>query len=161
MKAYLNLPVLVAALALSGCADRAGIEVGKATVESAGLSVGLEIPTSSFVVGESFEIAVTAENKTLKPITIRPDSGARVYVRVWRNTGITWRQVKRYPPTAVVVMRSWQLPPGGRRRFAMELTVEPDWPTGEPLKLTAELNGRDDAAPAAIILVHRRAGGDE
>jgi len=161
MKACVNLPVLVAALALSGCADRAGIEVDKATVESAGLSVSMEMPKSSFVVGESFALAVTAENKTLRPIPVYPDSGAPVYVRVWRHTGITWRQVKRYPPTAVVVMKRWELSPGGRRRFTMKLTVEPDWPTGEPLKLTAELNGRDDAAPGVLILVHRRSGGDE
>ena len=42
---------------------------------------------------------------------------------------------------------------GATRTFVIPLTVPPDWPTHEPLRLTAELNGVDDLATGLLVKV--------
>ena len=84
-------------------------------------------------------------------MTIRADSGALVYVRLWRHTGTAWEEINRFPAAAVMAVREWKLPAGGSHKVVMNVDVTPDWPTGEPLKLTAELNGRSDVRAAALV----------
>lgn len=123
------------------------------TVEIDGLAVSLDIPHQFLVVGEQFELTVTAHNMTRRPMRIDAETGALVYVRIFRHTGLVWEEVKRYPATAAMIMSPWTLQRTTRRDFVMQMTVEPDWPVGEPLRITAELDGRPDVSPEVIVEV--------
>ena len=146
--------LLLTTAMLVGCAGSGADLRPVNTVEVDGLSVSVEILKRDFNIGETFVATVTAENRTKMPIEIIARTGAPVYMRLWRHTGLTWQEVKRYPEAATMVMSPWTLAPGDRRVFARQLVVEPDWPTAELLRLTAELNGRDEVAPALVIEVH-------
>lgn len=141
------------AVALGGCAGQEIKPASPYCAQAEGLLVGLEIPKTSILRGETVTVGVVAVNLTDKPIAIHATTGAPVHLSVWRSTGIGWEMVKRYPRAATMVMTTWTLAPRAQRRFEMNLTVEPDWPTHEPLRLTAELNGRDDVVAAAPITV--------
>jgi len=52
-----------------------------------------------------------------------------------------------------MVASPWALKAGQSRKFVMNLPVEADWPTEEPLKLTVELNGRADVVVGGLIKV--------
>ena len=65
-----------------------------------------------------------------------------------------WEEVKRYPQAETTTMNPWTLEANSHRTFEMQLTVQPDWPTGEPLRMTAELNGRKDVSPSLTLTVH-------
>lgn len=123
------------------------------TVKTDGLEVSLDVPKRNFKPGETFRVKLTARNTTKDPMRILATTGAPVYVRIWRHTGLGWEEVKRYPRAATMVMSPWTLEPHSVRSFVMQLTVEPDWPTAEALRITAELNGRREAAPGVTIEV--------
>ena len=153
MKLAVSLTFLAACLTCAGC-PRKQIDLTEQNfVESDGLAVGIELPKREFLTGEVFETTVYAVNKTREPIAIEATTGAQVYLRIWRKTVVGWDEVKRYPQAAVLVMTPWQVAPRETRRFTMRLTVEPDWPTHEPLRITAELNGRPAISPGMIIRV--------
>jgi hypothetical protein len=116
-----------------------------------GLLLEMSIPDRYFVRGDTVPVTVVARNTADEDLTVRADSGALVYVWLWRHTGTAWEQVKRFPAAAVMAAREWKLPAGGSHKLAMNLDVTADWPTGEPLKLTAELNGRSDVRAAALV----------
>jgi hypothetical protein len=48
---------------------------------------------------------------------------------------------------------SWTLPPGGSRTFRQRIPVEPDWPTGPALRMTAELNGTTRPVPVLTVKI--------
>jgi hypothetical protein len=52
------------------------------------------------------------------------------------------------------VRMPWTLPPGGRRIFRRTISVEPDWPTGLALRMTAELNGA--AKPVSTLTIEAK-----
>ena len=119
-----------------------------------GLGVELRVPRRSLVRGETVPITVTARNLGKKEMVIPATSGALVYVILWRKTAVGWERVKRYPETAVPVASTWRLAPGAAQPFPLNLPIAPDWPVGEPLRLTAELNGRPEVKPGGIIQVY-------
>ncbi len=144
-----------AALAASGCQEPAPLPAAPAGVANSasnqGLTVELRAPTRQVVWGQTLTVEIVARNTTAEDIVIDADTGAEVYLRLWRLTTGGWEQVKRYPATPVMVAWRWTLPPGGSRSFQRVLQVERDWPTGEALRLTVELNGRPDVAPGAVV----------
>ena len=123
------------------------------TVEVDGFSVSLDIPARTLTRGESFSVTVTATNSTKRPMQIVSTSGTPVYVRISRHTGLVWEVVKTYPEASTMIMNPWTLDRESSRSFVMQLTVEPDWPRGEPLRLTAEINGRSEIAPGITVEV--------
>jgi hypothetical protein len=160
MKNVAIVAMLVAAGTLVGCepaepktqSDR----INAAEVD--GLEVTLEVPRKQYSPGEKMNLTVVARNTTERDMRIEANTGAPVYVRVWRHTGLGWTQVHRYPEMTTMVMNPWTLDAESRRTFPMNITVEPDWPTGERLRLTAELNGRAKAQPEVMIHVTPPAG---
>lgn len=146
----------LAALIPIGC-NAAKVDLSSESAEAGGLAVRIEAPKTTFLRGEEFKVAVVARNTTQKPMRIDAVTGAPVYLRIWRYTGLGWEQVKRYPQVATMVMNPWTLEPRSERRFELNLVVEPDWPTNEALRLTAELNGRGDVVPGILIAVVPRA----
>ncbi len=118
-----------------------------------GLVVAAGVPHRNYVRGQTVTIVVAVRNTSGGDMIIPADSGALVYATLWRRTAIGFEQVKRYPQTAVMVAAPWKLISGKTYKCTLNLPVEPDWPTGEPLKLTIELNGRNDLAPGGLIQV--------
>ena len=153
---------LTVACALAGCAkSKPEFEIaasGRAV--SRGLAVTLKLPARSFTVGEQFEVVLIAENTTGEAIRIDARSASPYFLRVWRETSVGWEQVRRYPQVDLAVMSPWTLEAGARRQFAgVKLKVEPDWPRGEMLRITGELNSRPDARPAVLVIIEPRRGG--
>lgn len=156
MKNLILTIVLVASMTAAGCTKSLAPDEIDPTARgvSRGLAVTLKLPARSFDVGESFEVTLIAENTTDAPIEVDARSASPYFLRVWRDTSIGWVQVKRYPQVDLMVMSPWTLGPGERREFAgIKLEVEPDWPQGEVLRITGELNSRPDARAAVPIII--------
>ena len=156
MKAVVVVMLFVV-VGLGGCMGPAGGPAQNSrvinSVESDGLVVTIELPKRVFAVGEEFAVGVTARNITSRPIIINSASGAPIYARLLRHTGLNWEQVKRYPKTETMLMNAWRIEPGSQRSFVLTLTVEPDWPTGELLRLTAEVNGISDLSAGVALQI--------
>lgn len=155
-RANLLLALLVVAGA-GGCASVGPQPIGN-TVEIDGLAVTVEVPKRQLQVGQQFRVLVTVENRTKEAMRIPAASGAPYYIRIWRHTGLAWEEVKRYPEAVTMIMSPWTLEGKSTRTFAPILTVAPDWPTNELLRITAELNGREQASPGVNVEVLPAAG---
>jgi len=123
-------------------------------VSKDGLTVELILPGYSFYRGQELPIKVVAVNSGEYEAVFRADSGAPAYVTLWRRRTLGWEKFNRFPEAVVLLPRTWALPPGQSRSFQMNLWVGPDWPTHDPLKLTAQLNGLPGVAPSAMIDVY-------
>ncbi|MDY6913889.1 MAG: hypothetical protein SVT52_05480 [Planctomycetota bacterium] len=138
--------------AAAGCQPGGSVDVRAIKeVVADGLSVRIEIPKRDFTVGDEFIVKLTARNTTSRPIKIDARTGTPVYVRLRRHTGVGWEEIKTYPQADVMAVNPWTLKARAERNFLVRLKVEPDWPTGEVLELTGELNSRPEAAPGVTI----------
>jgi hypothetical protein len=154
----LTLTLLAATLAaVPGCPKPQEFPHGIESQATAnGLTLELTVPRREFVRGETLPVTVVAHNRSGKEMTINAGSGALVYVSVFHRTPAGWELVKRYPQTAAPLASPWRLARGGSSApLRLDLPVEPDWPTGEPLKLLAELNGRPEPKVFGIVHVFR------
>lgn len=151
------------ALAQAGCSTppvEFGPDPGN-TLQSDGLIVHVSVPRRYFTVGQHVKVTITAVNTTRRPVRLSANSSALAMVRLFRHTGIHWELVRQYPQSAAMLTSPWQLEGGSRRVFVLTLLVEPDWPRNEPLRLTGELNGRDDLSPSMMIRVRADDKGDQ
>lgn len=153
------LPAALAAALLSGCPPgptRPTTQPGLVPATSPAkehLAARLELPGRRFAVGDQFKIRFIVSNPSSRTIKIPAGPGAPIKVRIWRRTGTQWDEIKIYPLAAELTTRPWQLAPGAKRSFEMLLTVEPDWPTQDPVAVVAELNGRPGLQAMGIIKV--------
>ena len=131
------------------------------TVRAEGLSLRLSLPRREFVTGQAIPVTLRVRNVTDEPITIVASTSSPYYIRVWRYTSVGWELLKQYPRAALMVMSPWTLAADGERVFEFSVPVEPDWPTNEPLRLTAMLNGREALTPALTVYVRSREGAGE
>lgn len=148
------------ALLLAGCnwMDRNRPVAARPEVSSdehAGVRVELRLPKRLYETGEPVDAEIAVTNTTKQPITIVARTGAPVYLNVKRHTDIGWEQVKEYPQAATMVITPWTLEGGQTRRFELSPTIRPDWPTNEPLRVEAEVNGWSKASPAIVVTVER------
>ncbi len=155
----MNRLALVAAAALlpaaGGCPARpetAGLPVGPIVAEARGLEVSLALPKYSFYRGEEIPLKVAARNTTRRDVVITAHSGALAYVSLWQLQ--PERQILRFPQAAILVVKQWTLPAGESRSFPLNLQVTPEWPTREPMRLVAEINGWPLARPSVLIDVY-------
>jgi hypothetical protein len=155
MKTLMTATIVLSLLVLGGCPseqmDQASGLTNTATKD--GLSVRLELPMRNLYWGQSVTATVVATNTSGRAITVQRPTQAPVLVKVWRHTVAGLEEVKRLPAASVMVAGTWKLEPGASRTFTLELPVERDWPTGEPLRITAELNGRPDVMAGGVIQV--------
>jgi len=156
MRTLTLLPIAGLLLASAGCPPPGSTPGGPTahTASAKGLVVEMILPRHSFYRGQIIPIRVVARNTTGRDMVIEADSGALVYIAVWRRATGAWERVRRYPEAAVMVVRPWKLQAGQAHTFPMNVKVAPDWPTGELLRLTAELNGRPDVVAEATIDVY-------
>jgi hypothetical protein len=145
--------VSLAALIASGCAPQMVEAPPVSVAEGNGLSVRLELPKRDLLIGEKLRVKVTATNTTGEPIQIVAPNGAPVLVRIVRQTPLAAEEVKYYPRSATANILSWALPAGESRAFVLMVPVEPDWPVGEVLYVTAELNGYAKVSPSVFVRV--------
>ncbi|MDY7010005.1 MAG: hypothetical protein SVV80_04550 [Planctomycetota bacterium] len=143
--------LVVGLVSAVGC-QRSGEIIWRAQADD-GLVVTAGVPQRNYVRGDTVDIDVKVSNTSIRDIPIPADSGALVYATLWRRTTIGFEQVKRYPQTAVMVAAPWKLASGKKYKCTLNLPVEPDWPTSEPLKLTVELNGRDDVVAGGYVQI--------
>ncbi len=143
-------------LAAAGCRPAEVLEPGftvQAVAED-GLVLTMSVPERHYAVGDVVPVRLVARNEGKKDLVIRADSGALVSVTLSRFTAVGWEVIKRFPATAVMVVKSWKLPAGGSHTFRMDLEVSPDWPTGEWVKLSGALNGRPEVEAEGLIEIH-------
>jgi hypothetical protein len=119
-----------------------------------GLSVTVDTPQRNVVRGQSLQVTVTAKNTSDKPIEIVAANGAPVIVTLARKTSAGWETVKTFPENATQVTQKWTLQPKAERKFPLTLPLSADLPTGEPLRLTAKVNGRPDVAPGGFVQIY-------
>ncbi len=144
--------LVIGLVSAAGCQSKPDEILWRAQADD-GLVVTAGVPHRNYVRGGTVTVSVVVRNISADDIAIGADSGALVYATLWRKTTIGWEQVKRYPQSAVMVASPWKLAAGKTYKCPLNLPIEPDWPTGEPLRLTVELNGRDDLAPGGLIQV--------
>jgi len=150
--------VLIAATALTaGCARKPPAPATSGprfdSVRKGDLSIRLEINKDTLAPGESFVVTVKALNTGSEPIHLTADTGAKAYVQIYHNTGLGWEHVATYPQAATQVVTPWTLQPGVQWVQHMTLTVSPDWPQNEPLRVVAHLNGAPNIRPMLLIEV--------
>ena len=120
----------------------------------AGLAVEVVVPETGYARGDVIPVAVTARNTTAEEMTVTASTRAKVLVSILQSTPIGWEEIGRYPGAAATVLTTWTLAPGQTFTHTMNVPVTADWPTDEPLKLEAWLDGRPDVRPGGIIRVY-------
>jgi len=155
MRIYCIGVAALATLAVSGC-SRKQVHYGPYTAVSGDLALLMKLDRTVFFRGQTVDVEVVARNLSDQPMRIDARSGAPVYLRLWRFDGVGWELVKRYPKLTTMVMNPWVLPPRGERRFRLKVPVEPDWPVGCRVRLTAELNGREGVMASATVVILQR-----
>ena len=148
------LSLVLPALLAAGCVQKADVEeLAMNVAEAGGLKVQVQLPGRQFQTGEKLRVTVTATNTTKEPIHVVAPSGAPVLVRITRHTALSAEEVKYYPQSATTNIHSWSLPAKQSRKFVLMVPVEPDWPVGEVLHVSAELNGLPKLSPSVYVVV--------
>lgn len=124
-----------------------------AVTQSGELMLSMELPARRFHVGDSVPVKVRAYNMGGKPIEINPNGLDLVQVRLYRDIGIGWERIKKYPCLAQPVCQPYLIQPGQEIFWQMDLPVEPDWPRAEQILLKVFLNDRREVAPSMLIEV--------
>ena len=124
-----------------------------ATASADDLRVTIHLPQTTFAPGDKVLVKIVASNKTSGGIRIKAGTGAPYYIHLLQYKDAGWKQIKVYPSAATIITQEWVIPPHETRTFAPVLTVEPDWPMYENLRLEVNLNGREDVRPFLHIEV--------
>ncbi|NQU76345.1 MAG: hypothetical protein HQ546_08555 [Planctomycetes bacterium] len=160
VKTHTILLIIVAAgLVPPGCGWRNWFSRSPSQTQlSTGKAIGGDLSTTVMVdrriarIGDKLDISLMAENTSSDPIPVEADTTAPMLVTVWRyNMANGWQRAKVYPEVSITQRSAWVLQRHEKRKFFMTVPVEPDWPTLELLRITAELNGRPDVRPFVLI----------
>jgi hypothetical protein len=138
---------------MAGCGGAGSAGTGVAgPVRAGGLLLSLDLPSQA-ATGQQVRAALTVRNDSLWTQRIVAPTGAPVVVRVYRRGEFGWELFARYPQFAAAVLTPWSLKPRQERVFPLPLTVGPDWPVSQPLRLVVELNGRPAAQVERMMTV--------
>ena len=148
---YAVCTLAIALAVVAGCERNVAHQRQVLAARAEDIRLTLSLSTTALAAGQDVRVIATAVNNTRRPLEITASTSALVIVRLWRQTPSGWTQVREYPETALQVLHPWTLAPGEQREFEWTLTVEPNWPPNEPLRMTAELNGHPArSAPVAL-----------
>jgi hypothetical protein len=155
------MKLTLAMLMLSWIAVLAGCQTPKPPVANPGidnsqsegpLTVTLKTAVRNVVRGDTMGVTVVVRNTDKKEsVPATATTGAPVYVKLYRKTAVGWEEVHRYPENVTQIVTTWTLGPLESRSFPMNLKVEPDWPTNEPLRLEVVVNGRPKLTTSGYI----------
>lgn len=123
-------------------------------VAADGLAVTVSTNQPHVRHGETFVLHVVVENTAPRPIHIRPDNDAPLILRMWRFDGVSWDIYMVLPRCTMQAIQEWDLAPGSEnaKRWSLDVPVDVDWLTHEALRITAEPNGRADAAAGVTVI---------
>lgn len=124
-----------------------------ATAGNDGLSLRINLDTTTFVSGQQFTVKIGAANLSDKPLVINAGYAAPYIISIQQKTAKGWETVNSYPQVTRGLMRAWTLQAGKNVDFQSILIAEPSWPSHEPLRLEVKLSGRNDVAPFVTIMV--------
>ena len=127
--------------------------VGVSSAGNGDLAVAVALPQTHLVTGQTIDVTVTVTNQVGSPVRIDSFTSARIYVFIWRRSLAGWSKMLRYPQAEAMVVTPWGIAANGSVEFQMPLVVEPTWPTHEPLRLTAAVNGTGVASTPITIEV--------
>lgn len=127
--------------------------IGVSPAGEGDLSVAVALPRMHLVTGQTIDVTVTVTNQAGCPVRIDSLTSARVHVFIWRGSLAGWVKMLRYPQAQAMVVTPWGIAANGSVQFRMPLVVEPTWPTHEPLRLTAAINGTGVASTPITIEV--------
>ena len=119
------------------------------------ITVGLKLPRHEFRRGDEFTVKVVTVNTSDEALTLRRYGEPKYFIQIARNEGLGWETVKTYPTGAADLLREWSIPAGHADVYQTTLIVEPDWPTGETLRISAEMNRHPEVRVADFIRVER------
>ncbi len=140
---------------LCGC-ERPEIQLRKAsTFKTSKLAVTVDLPSLSYDRGDKMDVRVIVSNLTKKKMEVVSATRAVCKVKIWRQYVGEWDLVKTYPTSMILSPKVWQLDGGETRIFRMVVPVERDWPVGEELRVTAEMDGLDHGECGVVISVRR------
>ena len=147
MKLTLALLMLSWIALLAGCQTPPPPPVAVAGIDNSQsdgpLTLTLKTAVRNIACGGTLGVNVTISNTDKKEsVSVTATTGAPVYVRLYRKTAVGWEVVHRYPENAAQIVTNWTLGPLESRSFPLNLKVERDWPTNEPLRLEVVVNGR-------------------
>ena len=143
---------VVLAVCVAGCGRGGNVVILGREIASGPLSASITTDRRTAAVSESVRVTLTVRNTSREPIPIEAASTAPMFVSVWRYVAAEgWLRVKEYPEAVIARRRAWVLEGREEKTFSMTVPVEPDWPTRQLIKLTAELNGRTDARPYILL----------
>ncbi|MFP4054555.1 MAG: hypothetical protein ACLFV7_11910 [Phycisphaerae bacterium] len=152
------LCLMTLAVAIAGCPQGNGdgyLEEGRAVADD-GLSVSITADEVVVSPGDTVNVTVYVTNTSSEPVKYNARNAAPVYVMVQKASDLaegSWETVKKYPEAAAQVITPMEFRPGQQREFKMSLPVEPDWPTGETVRLAAYPNGRRELVASVRIKV--------
>jgi len=133
-----------------------GPQPAQNTATAGQLALTIHVPKRDFARSEKLPVVIVARNLGKKTLQITAPTNTPCLLRVWRHTGLAWEHVRRYPPAEMRTQLPWKLQGRSSRTFNRTIIVEPDWPTGEILRLTAELNGLPEIVPGVNIRIRPR-----
>jgi len=148
------LILVVAGLTLTGCEgglfgpDRSA----EAPARTDQVFLTIEMP-ARVTVGQPVDVDVLVTNPTEEPFHVVSPTGALVVLKLKRLEPIGWVPVRQFPDMALQALRPWTIDPGQTRPFSFNLTVEPDWPANEALRMVATLNGTQIVSDPASVWV--------
>ncbi len=152
-RSLLTVLLAGACLASGGCFWRGRPTPAEGTsIRTVGpFRVVLAVPAGAYEPGDSFTVTVTTTNVSDEPVVVHRWGSVAYYLTVSHNRGTGWEEVHTYPGGTAGVMESWTFRPGQQKSTAIRLTVEPDWPVGELLRLEAHMNGREEVRAAEFV----------
>ncbi len=154
---YLIAPWLLLAACVAGCSQHGPAEIPGTEVASGPLLASIATDRRSAEVGQSVRVTLIVRNTSGDPIPVEAASTAPMFVSVWRYVAAEgWLRIKEYPEAVIARRQAWVLEGREEKSFSMTVPVEPDWPTRQLIKLTAELNGRTDARPYVLMEIRPR-----
>lgn len=121
------------------------------TVSEDGVELTIALAQRELQHGQAIKVGVLVQNATTQDITVKADSEALCKISLWRHTWLGWERMETWPESAMEIRSDWILKAGQSRTFQQSLLVGKDWPTHEPLRLTAELAGKPDLLCPMVI----------
>jgi len=152
-RVLLSVSMLTAVVLLAGGCAPGPRGDGPSVVRLNSAAAEMAVPDRTVHRGQVLGVGIATWNLGKEPLTVTR-TGSSVYrVEAARHDGIGWVTFRTYPATDAMVLRKLTLEPGSRRDDSVLVTVEPDWPGGEVVRLQAVMNGWPELRMSDFVTV--------
>jgi hypothetical protein len=149
----LCVSMLVALLLLAGGCAPGPRGDGPTVVHAGPLAAQMDVPAETVGPGQVVGVSVTTWNLGDEPVAIARTASNVYRVEVARHDGIGWVTFSTHPATEAIMLRRLTLNPHSQRGDTVNVRVDPDWPTGEVVRLRAVMNGRPELNMSDFLTV--------